>query len=231
MLGALAAAEAVTNARSRDLGVGVVNIGASSSSVIVYEGGDVLHVGVVPLGSEHVTSDIAIGLRTSLDVAERIKIEHGTASPKDIAKKEEIALQELGAPEDERVSRKYVSEIIEARVEEICEKVDRELRKVDRSGMLPAGIVFCGGGAKLPGLTEVGKRVLRLPASIGYPIGISSISDKSSDIGFATAVGLVLWGAQSAGVSAGSGLGIMGTLSGIGKIGKGVKKLFKSFMP
>jgi len=231
VLGALASAEAVTTARSRDLGVAVVNIGASTTTLAVYEGGDVLHVSVIPVGSEHITSDIAIGLRTSLEVAERVKLEHGTANSKEIGKKEELSLGELGAPEDEKVSRRYVSEIIEARAEEICEKVDRDLRKIDRSGMLPAGIVFCGSGAKLHGLTELGKRVLRLPASIGYPIGISSITEKATDVGFATAVGLVLWGAQSAALPTHPGGGVLGKLGGIGNLGRGVKKLFKSFMP
>lgn len=232
VLGSLAAAEAVTNARERDLGVAVVTIGTASSSIVVYEGGDVLYVGSVPIGAEHITSDIAIGLRTSLDIAEKIKVQFGTASPKDISKKEDISLGELGASEDETVSRKYVSEIIEARAEEICEKLDRELRKIDRSGMLPAGVVLTGGGAKLVGMTEVAKRILRLPVSIGYPVGVSSITDKSSDVAFAPAVGLVLWGAQASAVSSERGGGnIMDKLGGVSAVGKGIKKLFKSFMP
>jgi len=224
----LAAAEAVTTARERELGVVAVVVGAASSAFIVYEGGDAVAVGSVPVGAEHITSDIAIGLRISLDLAEKIKIEFGTASAKDIAKKDEISLGALGASDDELVSRKYVAEIIEARVEEICERVDRELRKIDRSGMLPAGVIFTGAGVKLAGFAETAKRVLRLPASIGYPSGISSITDKSSDAAFATAVGLVLWGAQSAaaeGDNGGMGFG------GVEAIGRGVKKLFKSFMP
>jgi cell division protein FtsA len=232
VLSPLAAAEAVTNSRERDLGVAIVTIGTSSSSVVVYEGGDVLYTGSVPVGAEHITSDIAIGLRTSLDIAERIKLEFGTASPKDITKKEEISLAELGAADDETVSRKYVSEIIEARVEEICEKIDRELRKIDRSGMLPAGVVLTGGGAKLSGITEVAKRVLRLPIAIGYPVGVSSITDKSADVSFAPAVGLVLWGAQAYAASEHRGGGnVMSKLGGVTAVGKGIKKLFKSFMP
>lgn len=231
VLGSLAAAEAVTSSRERDLGVAVAVIGAASTAVVVYEGGDVVYVGSVPVGAEHITGDVAIGLRTSLDIAEKLKIGHGTASPKDITKKEEISLAELGAPDNETVSRKYVSEIIEARVEEIFEKIDRELKKIDRSGMLPAGVVLTGGGAKLNGITEVAKRVLRLPVSIGYPTGVSSITDKSSDVLFAPAVGLVLWGAQVEAVSGSQGGNLMGKLGGIGSIGKGVKKLFKSFMP
>ena len=231
VLGSLAAAEAVTNARERDLGVAVVVVGAASSALVVYEGGDVLAVGSVPVGAEHITSDIAIGLRTSLDVAEKIKLSFGSAAPKDIAKKEEIDLSELGAADSETVSRKYVCEIIEARAEEICEKIDRELRKIDRSGLLPAGVVLTGGGAKLAGFSEVAKRILRLPVSIGYPSGISSITDKSSDASFAPAVGLVLWGAQVASAGEHRGGDIMGKLGGVGAVGRGIKKMFKSLIP
>lgn len=230
VLGSLASAEAVTTMRERDLGVAVVNIGAASTSIAVYESGDVLFAGSVPVGSEHITSDIAIGLRISLDIAEKIKLQYGTASAKDITKKDEISLSELGASGDETVSRKYVAEIIEARVEEICERVDRELRKIDRSGLLPAGVVLTGGGAKLPGFIEAAKHILRLPASVGYPSGVSSITDKSADPAFAAAVGLVLWGAQTAVVSD-RGNGFMGKMGGVGGFGKGVKKIFKSFMP
>ncbi len=231
VLGSLAAAEAVTNARERDLGVAVVVVGAASSALVVYEGGDVLAVGSVPVGAEHITSDIAIGLRTSLDVAEKIKLSFGSAAPKDITKKEEIDLVELGATDSETVSRKYVCEIIEARAEEICEKIDRELRKIDRSGLLPAGVVLTGGGAKLSGFGEVAKRVLRLPVAIGYPSGVSSITDKSSDAAFAPAVGLVLWGAQVASAGNDRGGDLMGKFGGVSAMGKGIKKLFKSLIP
>jgi cell division protein FtsA len=230
VLGALAAAEATTAARSRDLGVASVNIGAATTSVIVYEGGDVLHVAVIPVGSEHITSDIAIGLRTSLDVAERAKLEYGSAAAKDIPKREEIDLFDLGAAESEKISKKYLCEIIEARVEEICEKIDRELKKIDRSGMLPAGVVFTGGGAKLQGIAEVGKRILRLPCTVGYPIGISTITDKASDASFATAVGLLLWSAESRAAS-GDGSGLASKMPNFGSIGKTLKKALKSFLP
>jgi cell division protein FtsA len=229
VLGALASAEATTPARSRDLGVVSVNIGSASTSVVVYEGGDVMHIAVIPVGSEHITNDIAIGLRTSLDVAEQAKLEFGSAAPKEIAKKNEIDLMDLGAAESEKISKKYLCEIIEARVEEIFEKIDRELRKIDRSGMLPAGAVLTGGGAKLAGITEVGKRILRLPCTIGYPTGISTITDKASDTSFSTAVGLLLWSAASASAKEGNGFSLK--MPNLGGVGKNVKKFFKSFMP
>lgn len=206
VLSILAAGEVVTTARQKELGAAVVNIGASTTSIAIYEDGDVLHTAVLPIGSEHITSDIAIGLRTSIDVAERVKVEYGIALPKQVARKEEIFLAELGGAEREVVERKYVAEIIEARAEEILQKIDKELRAVERSGLLPAGVLFVGGGARLDGFIELAKRELRLPATLGYPMDLTSLSDKVNDLACATAIGLVAWGARR-GVSEGGGRG------------------------
>ncbi len=197
VLSILATSSVVTTDRQKELGVAVVNIGASTTSIAVFEEGDVLHTAILAIGSEHITSDIAIGLRTSIDVAERIKIEYGTTLPKNVGRKEEIFLAELGASEQEVVDRKYVAEIIEARAEEIFRKIDKELRMIDRSGLLPAGVLFTGAGSRLEGLVELAKRELRLPAALGYPIEITSLSDKVNDLSFASAIGLVAWGAEN----------------------------------
>jgi cell division protein FtsA len=228
----LATAEAVVSDRQKDLGVCVVNIGASTTSLVVYEEGDVLHTAVLPMGSDHVTSDIAIGLRTSIEVAEQVKLHHATCRPDDVTKKEEIDLGELGAPEQEFVGRRFVADITEARVQEIFEHIDRELKKVDRSGMLPAGVILTGGGAKLAGILDVAKEALRLPVSLGTPIGVSSVIDRINDPSMSTVMGLVLWGRHIRGAGSRSGFG--GLLSKIGdmdKIGSGLKKLFKSLKP
>ncbi len=190
----LAASEAVVTERQKELGVCVVNIGASLTSLAVFEEGDVLHTAVLPLGADHITSDIAIGLRTSLDVAEGVKLGAGTALSESVGRKDEINLSLYGAPEDERVMRRYVAEIIEARVEEIFEKIDEELVRCGRSGMLPSGVVITGGGAKLNGMLESAKKRLRLPASLGVPMGVSTVIDRVKDPAMATAVGLVAWG-------------------------------------
>jgi cell division protein FtsA len=197
VLSILAAGEAVATPRQRELGVAVVNIGAASTSIAVYEEGVTMHVAVIPIGSQHITNDIAMGLRTGIDVAERIKVEYGHAVPKDVSKKEIIDLGMLGGDPRETSSRHYVAQIIEARVSEICEKVDKELMKIGKSGLLPAGIVFTGGGAHIGGLTDVAKDVLRLPASLGYAYDITSVANAGLDLGFATAIGLVKWGANS----------------------------------
>ncbi len=193
VLAILATAEAVVPSRGKQLGVAVVNIGGSTTSLAVYEEGDILHTAILPLGSEHITSDLAIGLRISIDAAEKIKLEHGTAFPREVSKRDQIALEE-GAADGTHVSKRYVGEIIEARVEEIMDKVDAELKRIGRSGMLPAGIVLTGGGVKLPGVVEVAKRKLRLPAMLGYPVGVTATVDRANDVAFTTAIGLVLWG-------------------------------------
>lgn len=196
VLSTIATAEAVLTNRQKDLGTVLINFGGSTISLAVYEEGDLLHNAVLPIGSEHITNDLAIGLRTSIDVAERVKIKYGDCSYEALNKKDEIDLFELGAESHEMVKRKYVSEIIGARVEEIFYKIDQELKNVSRSGLLPAGVVFTGGGAKLPGLVESAKKHLRLPAILGYPLNISSVTDKINDLGFDTVVGLVKWGSM-----------------------------------
>src|SRR3989338_2282320 len=115
----LATAESVISERQKELGVCVVNIGASTTSLVVFEEGDILHTAVLPIGSDHITSDIAIGLRTSIDVAEQMKLRHATCLPDEVGKKDDINLAELGAAEEEWVGRKFVAEITEARVSEI----------------------------------------------------------------------------------------------------------------
>lgn len=194
VVGILAASEVVATPRQKELGVAVLNIGGSSSTISVFEQGDLLHMASIPVGSEHVTSDIAIGLRTSIDIAERVKLQYAGAVAKDVPREEEINLRELGADDDELVSRKYVSEIVQARLEEILEKSDKELKRIGRSGLLPAGVILTGGGSKLAGLVDLAKQKLRLPASLGYPIGVSSITDRVNDLAFTTAIGLVQWG-------------------------------------
>lgn len=194
VLSILAAGDVVTTPRQKDLGVCVVNIGAGVTTVVVYEDGDILHTATIPLGSEHITNDLAIGLRTSIDIAERVKVQYGCAHADDVEKAEIIDLAEVGGDEGEQITRKYIAEIVQARVEELLEKVDEELMKINRSGLLPAGVVFTGGGAKIDGLVPVAKEVLELPASLGYPIDISSATDKINDLAFTTAIGLIKWG-------------------------------------
>ena len=236
VFGPMAGAFAVTSTRERELGVCIVDIGASTTSVLVYEDNTLLHAAVLPIGADHVTSDIAIGLRTSLEVAEALKVRYGSAVPDDYGKQDEVNLKECGSETEEFVSLRYIAEIIQARMEELFEKVEGELRSIDRSGMLPAGAVLTGGGAQLRGATEVAKASLRLPSSIGAITQIpSSVPELSHQPSFATAVGLVQWGfdeIRNPDGSPGSGGAILkASGQAIGKLGGSLKKLFKSFMP
>lgn len=194
VFGPLAAAECALTKRQKDLGVALVAIGSATTSVLVFEEGDLLHMKVLPIGSGHITNDIAIGMRSSIDVAERLKVEFGTALPDDVGKKEEVRLDDVGGSADESISRHQIAEIIEARLEEILKMVDKELSSIGRAGMLPAGVVLTGGGVKLPGIVEVAKRIFRLPCALGVPIDALTAIDKLHDPAFTTAVGLVHWG-------------------------------------
>ncbi len=228
VLSILANGEVVTTARQKELGVAVVNIGSSTTSLVVYEDGDVVHTAAIPVGSEHITNDIAIGLRSSIDVAERVKIYFGECESKKILKKEKINLKDCGAESYEEVKKKYVAEIIGARVSEILEKVNDELAKVQRSGVLPAGVIFTGGGSKIGGLVEFSKDIMGLPATIGYPLEVTGIADKVKNLSFSTAIGLVRWGVMLRGSVGKSGRRFF---SGSGKFLEKIQALFKSLIP
>lgn len=225
VLGILAAADVVVTPRQKDLGVAVANIGGATTTVVAYEQGDVLHLASLPIGSDYITNDIAIGLRTSLDIAERVKLGSAHALARDLNKRDEINLREFGAEADEMVSLKYVAQIVQARLEEILEKIDQELKKIDRSGMLPAGVVFTGGGAKLPGLVELAKAKLRLPVSLGYPLSVTCGTNHATDLAFTTAIGLVRWGANVSGVAP-SRPGLLNKYRPVEKVTQQLKKWF-----
>ena len=194
-----------------------------------------MQVGVVPIGGGHITNDIAIGLRTSIDVAEKVKVNYGSTLPDEIGKKDQINLAEIDANEEGEVSRHHVAEIIEARLEEIFTLIDKELRRTNRSGMLPAGAVLVGGGAKLPGVIDLAKKILRLPAQAGFPLELGGIVDKVDEPGFVTAVGLALWGAEEATLNSPGSLRMkLPAIDGLPRIGHTVDKMkgwLKKFLP
>lgn len=232
VLSILATSEAVLTSRQKELGAVVINIGGATTSLAVFEEGDILHTAVLPVGSDHITSDIAIGLRISIDTAEKIKLEHGSAISSKFNKRDEIDIGEMEGKESNFISAKYISEIIEARAEEIFDKVDAELRKIDKSGKLPAGAVLTGGGAKLDSIIELAKKHLRLPASLGTPLNITSAIDKINDPAFSTAIGLVIWGNQLEAHRGGHGVGrFLNYLPNMKGVSNQAKKLFRKFIP
>ena len=225
----LAAAKAVLSKRQKELGVVVIDIGKGTTGVSVFEDGNVLHLAVLPVGAGHITNDIAIGLKIPIDTAEKIKLEYGAAIAQDIAKKDKINIADIDQNEEGEFSRKYIAEIIEARIEEIFSMADKELKKVDRSGMLPAGVVLTGGGAKMPEIVKLAKKVLRLPAQIGFPKELNGVVDKVDDPSFATVIGLIMWDTDENGMFSSEKSGFK--LPSFNKVGQKIRKIFKTFLP
>ncbi len=192
----LAPAEAVLSKRQKELGVVVVDIGCGGTSVCVFEDGATVHTAMVPVGGENVTNDVAIGLKTSIDTAEKIKIEYGSTLPEDVNDRETIDLSLLSKIDTHLVSKKQMVEIIQARYHEIFLLVREELVKINRDGMLPAGVVLTGTASKMPGVIDLAREVLNLPAQIGFPQNYDGVVDKIDDPAYATAIGLLIWGTR-----------------------------------
>jgi cell division protein FtsA len=192
----LASSEAVLSKRQKELGVVVVDIGSGGTSVVVFEEGTTLHTATVPVGGESVTNDIAIGLRTSIDTAEKIKIEYGSCNPDDVNDRETIDLSLISKIDAQTVSKRHMAEIIQARYHEIFILVKDELAKINRDGMLPAGVVLTGAGVKMPGVIDLARETLNLPVQIGFPQNFEGVVDKIDDPAYATAIGLAIWGSK-----------------------------------
>jgi cell division protein FtsA len=223
----LAAATAILEKRQKELGVVLVDLGGGTTSMVVYEEKVLLHTGVLPVGSSHITNDIAIGLRTSIDIAEIIKTEHGTALPDEVRQNETIVV-EGDDGEQESVSRKEVANIISARLEELFTFVDKELKTLGRSGLLPAGVVLTGGGTHVPGVVDIAKKRLRLPVKVGYPQQLAGVVEQVNDPAYAVALGLISWAGEQE--SRGSGRMVM-ALPNIGDSVQKVREWMKTFLP
>lgn len=186
----LAAAKAVLTPQQMENGVAVVDLGGTTTSVVVYEEGDLQHVAILPMGSVNITNDLAIGLRTDLDIAEMVKLEYAAAisggkeAPKTITHKQ--------GHENMEFSRKDVDMIVGARLDEIFELIDKELASIDRAGKLPGGIVLTGGGANLKNLVHYAKDKLRLPVRAAKFDGFGGVNDRIAKPQFASALGLML---------------------------------------
>lgn len=183
----LASAEAVMTRQQREAGTAVIDIGAGTTNVIVVEDGEVQHIAVIPVGGIHVTNDLAICLKTDLDIAEAIKIQHAT-----LEKSTRSTVSVVINKEQHTFDAADVAMVIEARIEELLELVDKELKKINRSRKLPGGVVFSGGGSKIKGLANFSKETLELPAKTGKLLPVSGLSDIADDIAYATPIGLML---------------------------------------
>lgn len=224
----IAVAEAVLTRRQKELGIVIIDIGASSTSVAVYEEGVLLHTAILPIGGNSVTKDVAIGLRSSIDAAEKLKIEYGTNIVEEVREDEDIHLEQLSKIDSHVVSRRHLSEIIQARYYEIFSMVQDELRRIGRDGRLPGGACLSGAAVKMPGTLELAREVLGLPVQIGFPQNVQGMIDQIDDPSYATAVGLIHWGlkneSSAASYSSSFSIDFSGIMSAIGKF-------FKKLLP
>lgn len=186
-LSSLAAAEAVLTRQQKEAGTVLVDIGAGTTNLVVLEDGEVQHVAVLPMGGQHITNDLAIGLRTDLDVAEAVKVQHAGLMQ---ASKRDVRIKMNG--QDHVFKAEDIAMITEARVEELFEYVNKELAKIHRAHKLPGGVVLVGGTAKLPGMAEFAKAQLQLATRVGKLQPLGGLVDTVADPAFCTAVGLML---------------------------------------
>jgi cell division protein FtsA len=190
----IAAGGAVLTDTEREMGVVLADIGAGTTDISIFIDGTVWHTVVLGVGGEYVTGDIAIGLRLPPSIAEQIKIQHGHSRAKQVSPDERITVAPHGEEVPQVIPRWKLAEIIEARVEEILLMVQQEIKRSGYDGLLPAGVVLCGGTAELPGISELGRDLLGLPVRIGNPRALHGLVDMVSGPAHAVGVGLMSWG-------------------------------------
>lgn len=190
VVSSLASAEAVLSRQQKEAGTVLLDIGAGTTNMVVVEDGEIQHIAVLPIGGMHLTNDLAIGLKTDLDIAEEAKLKHASLGHSGAAKKGVVYVQREDEKHAFRAGDVYM--IVEARIEELFEIVNKELQKIHRAKKLPGGVVMVGGTAKLPGIAEFAREQLQLPARLGKLQPLSGLLDTVDDPAYATAVGLML---------------------------------------
>jgi cell division protein FtsA len=200
----LAGGEGVLTGQEIELGVCLVEIGAGTTNVVVFTEGSARHLAVLPVGGNHVTSDIAIGLRTTLDEAEGLKLNYGHALPDVIDHGEKVEVRQVGGDRIQALPRRFLAEIIGPRMLEIFQMAREEVRKSGFEQLLPAGVVVAGGGSRLMGTMDAAQAVFNTASRLGQPLGLAGLADKAHGPSFAVAAGLVKWGARDRGVHAGT---------------------------
>jgi len=195
----LASNYAVLDADERQMGVCMIDIGGGTSDVVVFAKGGLRHSGAIGLGGQNVTNDVGIGLRISWAEAERIKCAHGAALVDIVDAQEQIEVAGVGERAATPVSRRDLADIIEARMEEIFMLARRQIFAAVPNAVLGAGIVITGGGAQVEGAVELAERVFAAPARLGSPVGLEGMAESIGNPPYATALGLVLYGAEHQG--------------------------------
>lgn len=193
----LASSYAVLNEDEKDLGVCLVDIGGGTTDIAIWSAGAIAHTSVLSLGGNHLTNDVAVGLRTPTDDAEKIKQKHGVALASLIDHEETIEVASVGGRKTRTLSRAILAEILEPRIEEIFTLVKREIQKTGFEDLLASGVVITGGSALLPGTLELAEDVLGLPVRLGTPQGVGGLIDVVRSPMYATGVGLLQFGRQN----------------------------------
>jgi cell division protein FtsA len=202
VLDPLASGEAVLSETERDMGVVLVDIGGGTTDIAVFIEGSIWHTTILAVGGNHLTNDIAVVMRMPNAAAEEAKIQQGHACPETIDPTEAFQVTAFGDSAPARLSRRELAQVIEARVEEILSLVMQEIKRSGYDGLLPAGIVLCGGTAQLRGIRELGRRVLKLPVRVGGPGDLQGLTDAIMSPAFATSVGLICWGQRQSAIGA-----------------------------
>ncbi len=219
----LAAARAVLTPEQKEIGVALIDIGSATTSLAVFEEGDLIHLAVFPLGSANITNDIAIGLKTEIAIAEDIKKQHGTCV---LVPTKSNASNKIDTKSDlPPFTNKNLLGIIEPRVSEILDLMQKELKKIGRHELLPGGVVLTGGGVKLPKIKDLVKQQLKLPCRIGVPKGILGLAD---DPTLATVAGLALTGADFDNSDQRDSMGLSGFIK---TFFSKFKRMFRVFIP
>lgn len=190
----LAAAEAVLTPDEKDLGVVLLHIGGGTTDIVAYANGYVKYSGVLPVGSAHLTSDISIGLRTSYQEAEKLKVKHGAVWLEGANLDEKISVANAGNDGARMVELRQMVEIIEPRMEEMFSMIKAEVKKIGPVAKIPAGAVLSGGGALLNGITRFAEKTLEMPVRVGRPNNINGLTDRVNGPAFAACIGLLMYG-------------------------------------
>nr|WP_276609580.1 cell division protein FtsA [Desulfuromonas acetexigens] len=193
----LASAEAVLSADEKELGVAMIDIGGGTTDIAIFVDGAIKHTAVLSLGGNHLTNDIAVGLRTPVGEAEKIKQQYGCCLTSMVGKDETIEVPSVGGREPRILSRQLLAEILEPRVEEIFTLVNREIVRSGFSDLIASGVVITGGTCILPGMPELAEQVFNLPVRRGLPRDIGGLSDVVNSPVYATGVGLVRYGSKN----------------------------------
>jgi cell division protein FtsA len=195
----LASSHAVLSSDEKELGVAVVDVGGGTTDLAIFLEGGIYHTAVIAIGGNHLTNDIAVGLRTPAAEAEKIKKKYGCAMTRLVREEEKIEVASVGGRPPRELSRQVLSEIIEPRMEEIFGLVLKEIRRTGFEERIAAGVVITGGSAILEGVPELAENIMGMPARRGLPANVGGLVDIVNSPMYATGVGLVLFGAQQAG--------------------------------